>query len=160
MESSRLCRWRGPRIFRIYRKWVSFNLLKIQRDSKEKHFLAVAAFGISSASFDHVELTEIHGPVLSEATFSNHVKQLNTTVVNLRLIFNPETSEPSHNDSFAFAVPEPFGFYQQNIYNQKATPVFRQNCFMFEAPKPLKPVSRIPKKPTLKRLSKGRSMRI
>lgn len=124
-------------------------------------FTALTFFGLSRGSFNHIELSESHGGIIVESSFDSLLKNVNATAVNLRGIIKPETNE-TMDDGFSFAVPEPFGSMQHNMHNQnqKATPVFRQNCFMFEAPLPSKGQNRFPKKLAPKRLSKGRSMRI
>ncbi|KAL5292798.1 hypothetical protein ACFFRR_011518 [Megaselia abdita] len=116
----------------------------------------MSTFGITSAS--SIEATESQGAVLNETAFKDLIQSGNSTV-NLRIPQEAETQELMDND-FAFSVPEPFGSYRQNLSNQKATPVFRQNCFVFEAPKPSKVVNRFPKKLTPKRLQRKKPMRI
>lgn len=110
-------------------------------------FTVADVFEIPSA----FELTEINGQVINESDFCNLVNQVNEKVANLRV-----------KRDFDFAVPLPFETYRKNLGNQIATPVFRQNCFIIDTPtlKPLKALHSFAKKPTPKRLTKGRPFRI
>lgn len=106
---------------------------------------------------DRIEVSSFNGSVLKESNFQEWKHNDISKIVNFKILDN---TPDIVNDSFVFVVPEPFGSYQQNLYNQKATPVFRQNCFYFEASKPLKASNRFPKKLAPKRLFKSRSIRI
>lgn len=112
----------------------------------------MTSFGILPESLERVEFSDSFGVLLNENSFDTLVKDVISTVaVNLRIL------EP---DGYVFSVPEPFGSYQQNLYNQKATPVFRQNCFIFESPKQIRALNHFLKKLSQKRLSRNRSIRI
>lgn len=121
-------------------------------------FTAVTTFGISPEASERIEVTGSDGCLLNEESFEMFMQTGNSRVVSVRVVWEPETAS---REEFVFDVPEPFGSYSQNLFNQKATPVFRQNCFMFEAiSKPSKVFNRFPKKLTPKRLSRNRSLRI
>lgn len=122
-------------------------------------FSAVTAFGILPVNSEHIEVFECRGILLIENNFNNLMQSGSSTFVNLRMADPESTTVTSNNDDFVFAVPEPFGSYQQNLFNQKATPVFRQNCFIIESPKQCKPFNRF-KKLAPKRLSRSRCIRI